>query len=503
VRPLLLVLTVIRNAETRSTVRKMLESLGHRVTDAAGFPQAQSLLSNGFVPDILLIESASTVQIEAGKLRLFLRNAPAIPTCLIAGPTENALRNEVPEFGIRCFLSKPVNIEELQLALSACCASADVPAEVPAPKASPRAEAPAADSSAPCLEELSDCGFFLAASPKMLEIRRQVKLIADADVNVLILGESGTGKEVVAHLIHKYSQRARHKFLKVNCAALPADLLESELFGHQKGAFTGAIKDTPGKFEQANHGTLLLDEIGEMSAQMQAKLLHVLQDGQFTRLGGQQAIKADLRVLAATNVHMESALKDKSFREDLYYRLSVFTISIPPLRERREEIPYLIEEIIRRSPLEMKDGDCTFSARLMDLAVLNDWPGNVRELRNFVTRTIIMRDPGAAMRELEAKIDTSRQSLVQKAEEKPEDAMASASCSGMRSIMRDVKDRAEAELIQDALEVSGWNRRHAAQYLNISYRGLLYKIQQHRLTPKASREVSTMRSARAVRSAAN
>ena len=505
-RPLFLVLTVIRNAGTRATVRKMLESLGHRVTDAAGFPQAQSLLANGFVPDLLMIESAAG-QIESAKLRLFLRNAPAIPTCLIAGSAESSLRKDLGEFGIRHFISRPVSFEELQLALAACEASGEASlTPVDAPPL--REEAPgmnmsSSNSSAPHVEELGDCGFFLAASPKMLEIQRQVKLIADADVNVLILGESGTGKEVVAHLIHKYSQRARQKFLKVNCAALPADLLESELFGHQRGAFTGAIKDTPGKFEQANHGTLLLDEIGEMSGQMQAKLLHVLQDGQFSRLGAQQAIKADVRVLAATNVHMESALKDKSFREDLFYRLSVVTISIPALRERREEIPYLIDEIIARAPIEMKNGsDCSFAARLMDLAVLYDWPGNVRELRNFVTRTIIMRDIDAAMRELDAKIDIGKQTFSQDPEE-AENAITAAGCSGMRSIMRDVKDRAEAELIQDALEVSGWNRRHAAQYLNISYRGLLYKIQQHRLSPKVNREVGKLRPARAVRSAAN
>ncbi len=487
-RPLLLVLTVIRNADTRATVRKMVEELGHRVTETTGFPQAQSLLGNGFIPDLLLIESAATNQIEAAKLRLFLRNAPAISTCLIVGAGENALRKEVSEFGVQHFLAKPLKLDELQQAFDALTGSAPGSSpSLPVAETSPRAAEIAADMpEVPCLEELGGCGYFLAASPKMLEIRRQVKLIADADVNVLILGESGTGKEVVAHLIHKYSERARHKFLKVNCAALPADLLESELFGHQKGAFTGAIKDTPGKFEQANHGTLLLDEIGEMSAQMQAKLLHVLQDGQFTRLGGQQSIRADLRVLAATNVHMESALRDKSFREDLYYRLSVFTISIPPLRERREEIPYLIEETIRRAPAEMKNGsEHGFSSRLMDVALLYDWPGNVRELRNFVTRTIIMRDPDAAVRELEAKIDTVRQTLVEQ-----EGLNVPASCSGMRSIVRDVRDRAEAELIQDALEVAGWNRRHAAQYLNISYRGLLYKIQQHRLTPKLNRELT-------------
>jgi two-component system, NtrC family, response regulator AtoC len=385
------------------------------------------------------------------------------------------------EFGA-ALLTTPVKREELDSVIgnlsSAAAATNGEYASVPANGVPP--DMPAV----PSIEELGESGYFLAASPKMLEIQRQVRLIADADVNVLILGESGTGKEVVAHLIHRYSARSRNKFLKVNCAALPADLLESELFGHQRGAFTGAIKDKPGKFEQANHGTLLLDEIGEMSAQMQAKLLHVLQDGQFARLGGQEAIKADLRVLAATNVHMDSALKEKRFREDLFYRLSVFTINIPPLRERREEIPYLIEETIRRAPAEMKNGsEIGFPSRLMDVALLYDWPGNLRELRNFVTRTIIMRDPDAAVRELEAKIDTGKQSACE-----DEAAGSSTQCPGMRSIMRDMKDRAEAQLIQDALEVAGWNRRHAAQYLNISYRGLLYKIQQHRLTPKSNRE---------------
>ena len=470
---------------------KTLEETGHRVIEANGYSQAQSLLSNGFTPDILLIEPAAN-QIEAAKLRLFLRHAPGISTYLIVGSAERELYKGLSECGIKHFLSVPVKVDELELMMhtlghpieglgSPEKSSASLPAsELPA------LEIPAGMPEVPYLEELGECGYFFAASPKMLEILRQVRLIAGADVNVLILGESGTGKEVVAHLIHKYSERSRHKFLKVNCAALPADLLESELFGHQKGAFTGAIKDRPGKFEQANRGTLLLDEIGEMSAPMQAKLLHVLQDGQFTRLGGQEAIKSDLRVLAATNVPIESALKEKKFREDLYYRLSVFTINIPPLRERREEIPYLIEETIRRAPVEMKNGsENGFSSRLMDVALLYDWPGNLRELRNFVTRTIIMRDPDAAVRELEAKIDTGTQPACEE-----EVAGASAHRSGMRSIMRDVKDRTEARLIQDALEVAGWNRRHAAQNLNISYRGLLYKIQQHRLTPKLNRELN-------------
>ena len=206
------------------------------------------------------------------------------------------------------------------------------------------------------LEELGDERYFLAAAPSMLKIYRQVQLLADVDAPVLILGESGTGKEVIAHLIHKHSRRAQHHFVNVNCAALPADLLESELFGYHQGAFTGAIKDKPGKFEQAHRGTLLLDEIGEMSAQMQAKLLHVLQDGQFNRLGARESSKVDVRVLAATNVQIEDALIGKTFREDLFYRLNVFTIHVPPLRERREEIPYLIEETVRRLHGTLRNG---------------------------------------------------------------------------------------------------------------------------------------------------
>jgi DNA-binding NtrC family response regulator len=477
----------------------VLEGAGHRVIDANGYSQAQSLLSNGLNPDLVLVESVGSNTIEAAKLRHFLRHAPTPVKCLIVGSNELELRKEVAEFGIKHFISRPDDLELVIDVLSRPNEEFNPPVTTflsVSDSAHISEEISGDMPEVPYIEELGEGGYFLAASPKMLEIRRQVKLIADADVNVLILGESGTGKEVVAHLIHKYSQRSRQKFLKVNCAALPSELLESELFGHQKGAFTGAIKDRPGKFEQANHGTLLLDEIGEMSAQMQAKLLHVLQDGQFTRLGGQAPIRADLRVLAATNVHMESALKEKRFREDLYYRLSVFTICLPPLRERREEIPYLIEETIRRAPAEMKNGnERGFSSRLMDVALLYDWRGNLRELRNFVTRTIIMRDPDAAVRELEAKIETGKQAV---SEEAPEELPMH--CSGMRSIMRDVKDRTEAQLIQDALEVSGWNRRHAAQYLNISYRGLLYKIQQHRLKPRSSRDLSqvssTPRSAR-------
>ena len=497
-RPLLLVLIDIQNAKTRSFVRMVLEGSGHRVIEAIGSAQVHSLLSNGLDPDLLLCEASSVDSSETAHYSQFLRYAAAQSICLITRMSEQGLRREASELGIRHFLTLPVIREDLELVIDSMGLSkgqvwpdraiaSDSVRNVAAGKGNSAtwASVPEDMPAVPYVEELGGNSFFLAASPQMLEIHRQVKLLADIDVNVLILGESGTGKEVIAQLIHENSRRSREKFLKVNCAALPADLLESELFGHRQGAFTGAINDRPGKFEQANRGTLLLDEIGEIGVQMQAKLLHVLQDGQFARLGAQETTKVDVRVLAATNVQIEDALFNKTFREDLYYRLCVFTIKVPPLRERREEIPYLIEEFIRRSPVEMTHGfGSSLPSRLMDVALLYDWRGNLRELRNFVTRTIVMRDADAAVRELEAKVAALGAADLQ------DNIIADAPppCAGIRSIVRDVKDRTEIEMIQNALEASGWNRRRAAQSLNISYRGLLYKIQQHRLRPWSAGE---------------
>jgi two-component system, NtrC family, response regulator AtoC len=482
VKPFLLVLTNIQNAKARFTVRMALENAGHRVIEAAGNTQVNALLGNGLVPDLVVYEASSVSASGAAQFRQFLNIAGGQRICLIAKLSEQRLRREAADFGIDRTLTIPVTREDVEAVLESLtpvdgkiCAELAGAARISAhPDHIPDDMPPV-----PYVEELDGSNFFLAASPQMLEIHRQVKLLADIDVNVLILGDSGTGKEVIAQLIHKNSRRSREKFLKVNCAALPAELLESELFGHRQGAFTGAINDRAGKFEQANRGTLLLDEIGEIGVQMQAKLLQVLQDGQFARLGAQETTKVDVRVLAATNVLMEDALFAKTFREDLYYRLSVFTIKVPPLRERREEIPYLIEEFIRRSPVELTKGfGSSLPSRLMDAALLYDWKGNLRELRNFVTRTIVMRDADAATRELEAKVDAPGAA-------DPHDLLsdAPAPCVGIRSIVRDVKARTEAKMIQSALETFGWNRRRTAQYLNMSYRGLLYKIQQYHLRP--------------------
>jgi two-component system response regulator AtoC len=339
------------------------------------------------------------------------------------------------------------------------------------------------------VDNLDDDLFFLAASPAMKQIRAQVALIAKVDVPVLLLGESGVGKEIVARLIHKMSIRAHRPMLKVNCAALPADLLESELFGYEAGAFTGANKSKPGKFEIAHKGTILLDEIGEMSAALQAKLLHVLQDGQFSRLGGRANITADARVLAATNIDVQKAIAERRLREDLYYRLNAFTMTVPPLRERREEIPLLLMHFM--SSLAQKFGKNTLpiSDKLVQECLRYPWPGNLRELGNFVKRYLVLGDESLAVEELQIK------SKEGSGDSDGFSALPSGH-GGLKALVRGLKDDAEAKEIQRALEDTNWNRKLAASQLHISYKALLYKVKQHGLSP-AGKELR-MRATRVV-----
>jgi transcriptional regulator with GAF, ATPase, and Fis domain len=460
-----------------------LEGAGHRVIESRDYLQALLLLENGLAPDLLLVEPMSADQAEVDQFWRLVKNAPE-KMCLILENAEQGLRVAATGLGVKYLVETPATRGDLESIMDELIDSAGqvVCNDIVPPRVRTAVTPQNSYGKTPTvlhLEELGENKFFLAASPKMLEIHRQVKMLAAADVNVLILGESGTGKEVIAQLIHKHSRRAGYKLQKVNCAAMPEQLLESELFGHRRGAFTGAVKDTRGKFEQANHGTLLLDEIGEIGAPMQAKFLQVLQDGQFSRLGDDETIKVDVRVIAATNIQMASAIKQKTFREDLYYRLSVFTINLPPLRERRAEIPYLIEETIRRLPVGIESGKgSNFPSRLMDVALLYDWRGNVRELRNFVIRTVVMRDWDAATAELEAKITEANL-----ANQQTPPLSEPVQTEDMRTVVRDFTDRTESRMIKRALDASGWNRRRTAQHLNISYRGLLYKIQRYQLTP--------------------
>jgi two-component system response regulator AtoC len=336
----------------------------------------------------------------------------------------------------------------------------------------------------PHAEEQRSNPCFVAQNAAMRKIYDQIDHVARTDVSVLCLGESGTGKEVVARRIHEMSPRARQPFLKVNCAALPGELLESELFGYEPGAFTGANRAKPGQFELCDRGTLMLDEVAEMAPALQAKLLHVLQDGEFSRLGGRVRKKVNVRIVAATNVDVTRAIASENFREDLYYRLSAFVFHLPPLRERPEDIPVLLREKMLRFSSEYRLEPIEFSPGLIDWCLRYDWPGNVRELENFVRRFVILRDEEQAVEDIGAASFPGRPSGSRTP------APTGKACFGreedLKGLVRGLKAEAETEAIEGALHKTHWNRKQAAVLLGISYKALLYKLRQYGLDRDAA-----------------
>jgi two-component system response regulator AtoC len=342
----------------------------------------------------------------------------------------------------------------------------------------------------------------LGDSPQMVQVRELIALVADTDATVLIRGESGTGKELVARALRAGSPRRDQPFVKVNCAALPAELLESEMFGFERGAFSGALQSKPGKFEFANHGTIFLDEIGEMLPSLQAKLLHVLQDGQFSRLGGQQDVRVDVRIIAATNSRLEEAVANGQFREDLFFRLNVVCIALPPLRERREEIPDLVRHFLARYSAHYNRPGTEISRATLDLFMQHDWPGNVRELENVIQRIVILgsespswnplmprrgerRSAARERRQAPRDVDLTPRSvdLAPPSVSLPPPAIAPlpAEPPSLKLIGRTAARAAEREMMLRMLHRTRWNRKEAAEILGISYKALLYKIKEHRL----------------------
>lgn len=344
------------------------------------------------------------------------------------------------------------------------------------------------------VRQQSDFSTLFGTSPRMEEIKNTIEQVADTNATVLIRGESGTGKEVVARMIYRHSLRRDKPFVKVNCAAIPNELLESELFGYEPGAFTGANRQKLGKFDQANYGTLFLDEISEMHPALQAKLLHVLQDGQFSRLGGKRDIATDVRVLAATNKFLEQAVAQGAFREDLFYRLNVVTVHIPPLRERREEIPLFLEFFLRKYSEFYAKQPPPFSDYAVTRMIEYTWPGNIRELENLVKRYVIVGNESQIIRELsthkpimysEAAAPNGEPASAPVQSVPPQAGSNSRGTSSkhldderpsLLEIGRRAAMKAEGEYIQKVLQETRWNRRQAARILKISYKALLNKL---------------------------
>jgi two-component system response regulator AtoC len=428
-------------------IKTLLEVDDYKVETASTGEEALQRIDKGMEPDLVLLDVLMPGIDGLETLEQIRQKRPGAKVVMLSCVNDTRKVVQAMRLGAHDYITKPFQKAELDAVIDQCLGKgkgAVVAGEV---------------------EEVSDDVFFIAASASMRKIRSQAALVANVDIPVLLLGESGTGKEVLGRLIHKLSPRAHRTFLKVNCAAVPADLLESELFGYEPGAFTGATHAKPGKFELCNKGTILLDEIGEMPPALQAKLLHVLQDQQFSRLGSRSVIKVDVRVLAAT-------LATKRLREDLYYRLNAFTLQLPPLRERKEEIPILLKQFMTRMAEQYARPQLPLTPALLDACMKYSWPGNLRELNNFLKRYLILGDENLAAAELQPRPDGHGGGVHA-------DAGRGGDSGGLKSVARSAKDEAEGEAIRQALEQTNWNRKQAASMLQISYKALLYKIRQY------------------------
>ncbi|HVG26281.1 MAG TPA: sigma-54 dependent transcriptional regulator [Acidobacteriaceae bacterium] len=413
-------------------------------------------LGNTVSPDLILLEWES-MEKSLTVLSHIRATLPEVPIIMLSCTAEVKDLEVVTRVGARGIVLKPFMDGNLESAIEEHLAAAR--------------KAITAEPQEIALDETHS---FVRSSKRMCELQAQAALVARSDIPVLILGESGTGKEILALYTHKMSNRSHRMFLKVNCAAMPADLLESELFGYEQGAFTGAVKTKPGKFEVCTGGTIFLDEIGEMPAILQAKLLQVLQDGTFSRLGSRSSMKVDVRVIAATNINMKASIAQKSFREDLYYRLNGFSLSIPPLCERREEIPLLSTYFMRKVAKKYGGAPLPLSPALLEAFGRYAWPGNLRELENVVNRYFILGDERPILAEMNPFSPFRTEA----------NGSADPDGAGLKQIVRSLKGEAEASAIAQMLESKGWNRKAAASELQISYKALLYKIKQYELSPK-------------------
>jgi len=311
----------------------------------------------------------------------------------------------------------------------------------------------------------------IGETPKMLKLYGMLDKVASSDSTVLILGESGTGKELIAGAIHERSSRAKGPFIKINCAAIAENLMESELFGHERGAFTGAISSKPGRFELADNGTLFLDEIAEMSVEMQVKLLRVLQEKSFERVGGVRTLNVDVRLIAATNRDLDKEIREGRFRNDLFYRLNVVPLELPPLRERPEDIPRLIVFFLKKMGDRMKKDPPVLQPETLELLVQYPWPGNIRQLENVIERVMVLNGGGAVTAEQlpEEILEFEEQKFVER---------QATSTGSLKELVKDATRRIEKKAIEEALQETQNNVTQAARRLNISRKGLQLKMKE-------------------------
>ncbi len=458
---------VVDDAEgIRTYLANLLELSGYDVDTAENGRRALALLDGGAAPDVVILDVMMPGIDGIETLRRIRERHGAVPVIMLSVVGKASTIVEAMELGASDYINKPFEEEELQLTLD----------KVLEKKSLERQREILSEE----LQRYRD-GVVWASVP-MQEIRTILEQVGETNVTVLIQGESGVGKEIVARTAHSVSTRSEHPFVKVNCAALPEDLLESELFGYEKGAFTGAVRRKTGKFEHAHKGTIFLDEIGEMSGPLQAKLLQVLQDHEFTRLGGNAEVKVDFRVVCATNRNLDEMIAEGAFRADLFFRLNVVNVTIPPLRERREEIPILIESFLQRYSALYGKPVPTISAELMDALQRHPFPGNVRELENLIKRVIVLETDRPVLNEILER-ERGKPANYSALAEFIAHSEKTAGEIPLREVGRRAAQEAERETIGQMLRYTDWNRKQAAGLLGISYKTLLQKIRGCGLEP--------------------
>jgi two-component system, NtrC family, response regulator AtoC len=459
-----LVLVVDDDEDVRRYLATLLASLEYDAQCLSSGPKALAYLASGPTPAAILLDLVMPGMTGLETLDRFRETHPGIPVIVLSTISEIATVVDAVQRGAADYLAKGCPADALGAALRRV-----IEATVARKVAPLRARA-----------DRSDDGM-VSASARIHRLKEIGRQVADTDAPVLLLGQSGVGKEVMARFIHGQSRRRARPFLKVNCAALPEDLLESELFGYERGAFSGALQQKPGLFEMADGGSILLDEIGEMTVHLQAKLLHVLQDGCFTRLGGRQAVKVDARVMASTNVDLDEACAAGRFRDDLFFRLNVIRLEIPPLKDRPEDIPVLGAHFLRQYSARYHRSVHEIPRRLEEAFLAHDWPGNIRELENAVRRYVILGDVEASVAELGARGRANPVAAVSAVRpEEPARRPAPPAKEGLslRKVAADAAEEAERKLLSHVLAETKWNRRKAAGELKISYKALLNKLKK-------------------------
>ena len=512
-------LVVSRQPSSLGPLWSAAEACGWTLELANSGCEALERVQNSTASELVLLDLASSDGDGLYTLRWLRRLRPDLPVVLLAHRENLQEKQEARRLGAKDYLLKPLDECGLRALLehnpshrSHPSASVGIgngqshhPAGHGVGNAAVLAHAQSAKGSGEAgrdgIEALREGMFFVAAGPASQKLREQAELLAQVDVPLLIVGEGGSGKETTARLIHKLSARGGGAFYRIPCAALGGELLERELLGYEVGAFSGAVRSKPGKLEQAQGGTILLDDISETSLSLQAKLLRLLQEREFFRLAGESPIRADVRVMAATSANLEQALASKQLREDLYYRLSALVVQVPPLRQRRVEIPHLLEHFMQQLAWHYGLPPRPLSPEFVAACQEHSWPGNLRELESVVKRYLVMGEAELLIHELQRSRAprggaNGGQAVPSPLPGPPAAAAAGAPPdaempglrdenprSGLRSLVESVKGEAEKNAIASALERTRWNRKAAARLLQVSYRTLLYKIQQYRMVP--------------------